>query len=172
MPLFRPNIIDFEASGFGFDSYPIEVGVVLSDGQKYCALIRPADDWQYWDPNAEAIHGLSPDVLSTYGKPISLVASELNSFLKNMTVYSDGWVVDKPWLSRLFCQSGIVPSFFLSSLEYILKEPQMNIWTQTQQQVMAELALTRHRASSDALVIQETYVRTQQLISTNTFAIR
>ncbi|PPD18724.1 MAG: hypothetical protein CTY18_05740 [Methylomonas sp.] len=163
MPLFRPNIIDFEASGFGFDSYPIEVGVVLNDGRKYCALIKPAEDWQYWDPNAESIHGLSLEVLWSYGKPINLVARELNVFLENKTVYSDGWVVDKPWLSRLFCQSGLTPSFFLSSLEYILKEPQMEIWTQTQHQIMSELALTRHRASSDALVIQETYVRTQQL---------
>lgn len=172
MSPIRPNIIDFEASGFGYDSYPIEVGVVLSDGQKYCALIKPADDWLYWDPKAEAIHRLSPDILWMYGKPINIVASELNTFLKNTTVYSDGWVVDKPWLSRLFCQSGIMPSFFLSSLEYILKEPQMEIWTQTQQEVVAELALTRHRASSDAQVIQETYARTWQLIQKNAIAAR
>lgn len=167
MQPLRPNIIDIEASGFGVDSYPIEVGIVLSTGQKYCALIKPADDWLYWDQKAELVHGLSLEVLWSHGKPIHTVTRELNTFLENKTVYSDGWVVDKPWLSRLFYSSGITPSFFLSSLEYILKEPQMDIWTETQRQVMADLAFTRHRASTDALVIQETYARTQQMLPEN-----
>lgn len=37
-----PNNIDVEASGFGGESYPIEVGVALDDDTKYCALIQPA----------------------------------------------------------------------------------------------------------------------------------
>lgn len=164
MPALRPNIIDFEASGFGVDSYPIEVGVALSNGQKYCALIKPANDWLYWDKNAELVHGLNPELLSSHGKDINTVANELNDLLKNQTVYSDGWVVDKHWLSRLFYRAGFAPSFYLSSLEYILKEPQMEIWTATQQKVIAELALIRHRASTDALIIQETYARTKQLL--------
>jgi hypothetical protein len=164
LSVLRPNIIDFEASGFGVDSYPIEVGVALNTGEKYCALIKPAHDWLYWDQKAEQVHGLSLEVLRSQGKPIGTVARELNTLLENKTVYSDGWVVDKPWLLRLFYQSGLMPSFFLSSLEYILKEPQMEIWTETKQQVIADLALTRHRASTDALIIQETYARTQQLL--------
>jgi hypothetical protein len=100
MQPFRPNIIDIEASGFGVDSYPIEVGIVLSTGQKYCALIKPAHDWLYWDKQAELVHGLSLDLLWSHGKSIDTV----------------------------------------------------------------DLALKRHRASADALVIQETYVRTQQML--------
>jgi hypothetical protein len=164
MQPIRPNIIDIEASGFGVDSYPIEVGIVLSTGQKYCTLIKPADDWHYWDQKAELVHGLSLELLWSQGKSIHIVAKELNAFLENKTVYSDGWVVDKPWLSRLFYSSGVTLRFFLTSLEYILKEPQMEIWTATQRQVIADLALTRHRASTDALVIQETYARTQQMM--------
>jgi hypothetical protein len=160
----RPNIIDFEASGFGADSYPIEVGVALSTGQKYCALIKPANNWLYWDKNAEQVHGLSLKDLLSHGKSINTVTRELNAFLGNITLYSDGWVVDKPWLSRLFYQSGLAPSFFMSPLENILKEPQMEIWTVTKRQVIADLALTRHRASTDALIIQETFARTQQLL--------
>jgi hypothetical protein len=57
MQPLRPNIIDIEASGFGVDSYPVEVGIVLSTGQKYCAIIKPADDWLYWDKKAELVHG-------------------------------------------------------------------------------------------------------------------
>jgi hypothetical protein len=159
----RPNIIDFEASGFGVDSYPIEVGVALSNGQTYCALIKPDDAWQHWDFQAEQVHGLSLEIVCTHGKSISTVARELNALLENKTVYSDGWVVDKPWMSELFYRSGLEPNFFISSLEYILKESQMEIWNETQQQVIADLSLTRHRASTDALIIQETYARTQQV---------
>lgn len=165
MQTIRPNVIDIEASGFGFDSYPIEVGVVLANGQKYCALIKPASDWSYWDVQAEQVHGLSRETLISSGKPISLVASELNDFLAGKTVYSDGWVVDKPWLSRLFYQCGVQPGFYLSALEMILKEAQMDIWSQTKRQVIQDLALMRHRASTDALIIQETYARTRQLIN-------
>lgn len=160
----RPHIIDFEASGFGVDSYPIEVGVVLGNGQKYCALIKPAGSWIYWDEQAELVHGLNRETLLSWGKPISLVAEELNDFLAGKTVYSDGWVVDKPWLLRLFYHCGVQPTFCLSALEMILKEAQMDIWSQTKRQVIQDLALMRHRASTDALIIQETYARTQQLI--------
>lgn len=98
----RPNVIDFEASGFGIDSYPIEVGVVLADGQKYCALIKPAFDWHFWSGEAEAVHGLSRELVIEHGKPVWMVVNELNAFLGNRVAYSDGWVVDKPWLSRLY----------------------------------------------------------------------
>jgi hypothetical protein len=160
----RPNIIDIEASGFGFESYPIEIGVVLSNGQKYCSLIKPEKNWSYWDQDAELVHGLSLELLYLHGKPVQTVAWDLNQFLRNQTVYSDGWVLDKPWLTRLFYQAGIAPVFFISSLEYILKEPQMAIWTVTQKQVINDLALQRHRASTDALIIQETYYRTHQAL--------
>jgi len=159
----RPIIIDFEASGFGVDSYPIEVGVALSCGQKYCALIKPATEWLYWDLKAEQVHGLSREVLRDHGKETGTVARELNTLLAHKTAYSDGWVVDKPWLSLLFYQSGLVPSFFLSPLENILKEPQMEIWAKTKKHVISDFDLPRHRASTEALIIQETYVRTEAL---------
>jgi len=162
MTSFRPSIIDFEASGFGDESYPIEVGVALSSGQKYCALIKPASNWLYWDPGAEQIHGLCVDYLHAHGKPITAVVRELNAFLADKTLYSDGWVVDKPWLSKLYYQCGMTPSFFMSPLENIMKERQMEIWMQTKLEVIADLALTRHRASTDALIIQETFARTRQ----------
>lgn len=165
MQNLRPNIIDFEASGFGEDSYPIEVGVVLANGEKYCALIKPASRWEFWDEQAEQVHGLSREVLYEHGKPIQVVAAELNAFLAGRVVYSDGWVVDKSWLSRLSYDSGIQPSFYLSPLETILKEEQMEIWSPIKQEVIDHLALRRHRASSDALIVQETFARTKQLTS-------
>lgn len=156
----RPYIIDIEASGFGPHSYPIEVGVVLDPGRKYCSLITPAPDWTHWDDTAEAVHHVSRDVLIAHGRPPVQVALQLNELLGDRTVYSDGWVVDRPWLIQLFSRAGINQRFSISPLEMILSEPQMAIWHEVKDGVIRDLALTRHRASFDALIIQETYFRT------------
>ena len=62
-----PTIIDVEASGFSSHSYPIEVGVIRSDGARFCRLIRPYPQWSHWDKKAEALHGLSRDHLQKWG---------------------------------------------------------------------------------------------------------
>ena len=159
----RPLIIDVEASGFGPRGYPIEVGVALDDGHKYCALILPAPDWTYWDPEAEKIHRIPRDVLETYGRPRQAVASTLNELLTGRTVYTDGWVVDKPWLTTLFHSARIPMLFQVSSLELILSEQQMATWHGEKAAVVAGMEdLARHRASHDAWIVQETYRRTRR----------
>ncbi len=50
--------------------------------------------------------------------------------------------------------------FHVSPLEMILSESQMNRWHQEKDAVAASLDLSRHRASHDARVIQETCTRT------------
>lgn len=158
----RPFIIDLEASGFGPHSYPIEVGLAMEPGTKFCSLIAPAPGWTHWDVEAEKVHRVPRDILETYGKPATQVALSLNELLRNTTVYSDGWVVDQPWLIELFTRAGVPQQFSLSSLEMILSEYQMEVWHDVKKEVTSELALTRHRASFDALIIQETYLRTRQ----------
>ena len=158
----RPFIIDLEASGFGPHSYPIEVGLALGPDTKYCSLIAPAPGWTYWDTEAEKVHGVRRDILEAHGKPAIQVALLLNELLGNTTVYSDGWVVDQPWLIELFRQAAVAQRFSMSPLEMILSERQMAIWHEVKRRVVTELALTRHRASFDALIIQETYLRTRQ----------
>ena len=157
----RPYIIDIEASGFGPHSYPIEVGVVLEPGRKFCSLITPEPEWTHWDASAEMVHRVSRDILETHGKPAVQVANSLNDLLGNATVYSDGWVVDQPWLIRLFSRTRVRQLFSISPLEMILSEDQMAVWHATKDKVVSDLALTRHRASFDALIIQETYYRTR-----------
>lgn len=158
----QPFIIDVEASGFGARSYPIEVGLAMEDGQKFCTLILPAPDWDHWDDEAEKVHRVPRDILETYGKPMVEVAEELNRLLEGKTVYTDGWVVDKPWLTTLFHEAGVPMSFTISALEMILSEAQMAAWHDTKDKVIDELDLKRHRASFDAVIIQETYKRTLQ----------
>jgi len=156
----NPLIIDIEASGFGGTSYPIEVGVALEEDRKYCALILPAPDWTHWDSEAEKIHRVARDILETYGKPMREVAEELNSLLAGRTLYTDGWVVDKPWLTTLFHAAQVRMEFYVSPLEAILSEAQMERWHTTKDRVIEEMNKTRHRASYDAWAIQETYKRT------------
>jgi hypothetical protein len=155
-----PIILDIEASGFGSDSYPIEVGVVLDDGRKYCSLVLPRHDWTHWDPRAEGVHGISRQTLLAHGRPVFEVAGRLNELLRGRTAYSDGWVVDLPWLDRLFTAAAMRREFTLSSLEMILTEPQMHAWADTRNTLLAEQPQPRHRASFDALVVQQTFQRT------------
>lgn len=156
----RPLIIDLEASGFGGMSYPIEVGTAAQDNSKYCSLILPAEEWTHWDESAEKIHRIPRDILETYGKPPRSVAEDLNNLYAGKTLYSDGWVVDKPWLLKLFHAAGVDMAFSVSPLEMILSESQMKKWHDTKDELLKEAKQQRHRASFDAWIIQETYERT------------
>lgn len=153
----HPYIVDIEASGFGFQSYPIEVGLAMEGTHRYCSLIKPSDRWQHWDASAESIHGISRDKLQRTGKSVIAVASELNSLLGNRTIYSDAWVVDKPWLDKLFSEARIAMRFHVSQLELLLNEEQVMHWDEIKQEMDESTAGRRHRASHDALMIQRTY---------------
>ena len=161
----RPYIIDVEASGFGSKSYPIEVGLALEPGQRYCTLIRPADHWRHWDEQAESVHRISREQLSINGRPVIEVALELNHRLKNKIVFSDAWGVDNAWVIELYAAAGMDKAFGLSPLEMILSEKQIDVWVQTRDAVVKDLGLQRHRASNDSWIIQETYVRTLAMVS-------
>lgn len=159
--MVTPNIIDIEASGFGSHSYPIEVGLILSSGDKYCCLIKPVSVWQHWSEEAESLHHISRQVLYEYGRDVQQVCAELNQLLAGQTIYSDGWVVDYPWLIRLFQAAATPMLFSVSPLEVILKEYQMDCWQLVKDRVCTEMNCKRHRASSDAELVQRVYVQTQ-----------
>jgi hypothetical protein len=142
-------------------SYPIEVGIAAEDNSKYCALILPAAEWTHWDTEAEKVHRIPRDLLQIHGKPIRTIAEDLNRLYAGKTLYTDGWVVDKPWMIQLFHAAGLEMKFSVSPLEMILSEAQMERWHHTKDQLLAETSQQRHRASFDAWVIQETYQRTQ-----------
>ena len=161
----RPYIIDVEASGFGSTSYPIEVGLALEPGQRYCTLIKPADHWDHWDAQAESVHGISRENLLRKGRPVIEVTEELNQLLENKVVFSDAWGVDNPWIIQLYAAAGIDRTFDVSALEMLLSEPQMRLWAKTRDSVIADLGLERHRASNDSWIIQETYIRTLAMTS-------
>ena len=154
-----PTILDLEASGFGRDSYPIEVGFVLPDGSSFCTLIRPAPGWTHWDPAAEQIHHIRREALVKHGRDVGEVARLLNDQLRGLTVFSDGWAHDYPWLSALYESAGMQPSYKLDSLRRLLNEQQAQDWHATLQAVSNELQAPRHRASADARRLQLTLQR-------------
>ena len=154
-----PAIIDLEASGFGRGSYPIEVGFVLPEGATYCTLILPPPHWRHWDDKAQAVHHITRDVLLSHGRPATEVAQSLNSRLRGRTLYSDGWANDYTWLSLLFDEAELTPAFKLDNLRSLLDEHQADAWHACKETVLAELQMPRHRASTDARVLQLTFAR-------------
>lgn len=156
-----PYIVDVEASGFGPEGFPIEIGCVTSSGERLCALIQPLPHWTHWSDEAESVHGISRDTLEKYGRAARDVCELLNTNLRGRTLYSDGWVVDKPWIERLFHETRQPMNFFVSPIELILTEEQMERWSTTRDTVIRDSGIQRHRASNDAWVIQETFMRSR-----------
>ncbi|MET0379061.1 MAG: hypothetical protein ABW049_08735, partial [Spongiibacteraceae bacterium] len=87
-------------------------------------------------------------------------AEALNQRLSGETLYSDGWGNDYTWLSLLFDAAGLVPRFRLQPLRLLLSEEQERQWHDVHAALGRELVLERHRASSDARLIQQTWLRT------------
>ena len=154
-----PAVLDIEASGFGVGSYPIEVGFVLPDGQGYCTLIQPEPTWLHWDQQAQQVHGISQQMLATHGRSVQEVARQLNDRLHGRTLYTDAWLHDYTWLATLYEAADLAPSFRLDDLRSVLTETEAAQWHVVKKQVATELKLQRHRASSDAKVLQSTLIR-------------
>jgi len=161
------TIMDIEASGFGRGSYPIEIGIAMSDGSSQCLLVRPHNDWNHWEQEAEALHGISRNTLLESGLVVDEVALLLNQWLKNSTVYTDAWANDSCWLGLLYETAGVVQQFKIESLRTVISEDQVELWHPVKDQITKDFSFQRHRASNDARILQMTYSRTlEQLQST------
>ena len=158
-----PIILDVEASGFDPHSYPIEVGFVTAEGKRYSRLIRPYPEWTHWCEEAESIHGISRADLEEFGRDGKEVAQELNQWLSSETVYTDGWVLDKPWLIKLFDRAREPMAFWVSPLERVMNEAIMDHWNQAKIELQESFDEPRHRASTDALFLQQVFIRARQL---------
>lgn len=149
-----PTILDLEASGFGRGSYPIEIGFVEGSGLPFCALIQPAPDWSHWDTQAEALHGISRDLLERHGRPREWVAHEINRRLAGQIVYTDAWAHDYSWLSKLFDSVDLQPQFRLDDVRRLLSEDESRRFGDALTSVREHAQLRRHRASADAKMLQ------------------
>ncbi len=158
-----PIVLDVEASGFDPHSYPIEVGFVTAEGKRFSRLIKPYVDWSHWCEDAESTHGISRNDLEQHGRDGREVAQELNQWLSGQTVYTDGWVLDKPWMIKLFDRAQVSMDFWVSPIEMVLSEAIMGSWDEAKALLQASFHEPRHRASTDALFIQQVYMKAKQL---------
>ena len=127
------------------------------DGERFCRLIKPFQDWQHWQAQAQHVHCISREQIENHGVNGVQICLELNAFLGNETAYCDGWAVDSSWLNTLFARANVARTFQLSAIEMILTEHQMANWHHIKNSVIDTLSLKRHRASNDALIIQQTF---------------
>ncbi len=166
--IFIPAIIDVEASGFGLGSYPIEVGVALADGKTHCFLIKPEPRWTHWDPKAEQAHGISREILANHGKSPYQVADSLNELLAGQTLYSDAWGYDNTWIALLFDAAELPQTFKVAQLQGLFQEAHYDLWNPAYTRLQQELGISRHRASSDAYLIQQTFIQTSLAVKGRT----
>ncbi|NWG45258.1 MAG: hypothetical protein HXY25_01755 [Alphaproteobacteria bacterium] len=113
-----PAFLDFEASGLGSHSWPIEVGWGVLGGEVSSVLIRPHPLWpsEGWDAGAEAVHGLTLDRLLAEGLDTAAVCDRLDADLRGRTVYSDAPEFDSNWLGVLYRAALREPPFQLAGL--------------------------------------------------------
>jgi DNA polymerase III, epsilon subunit and related 3''-5'' exonucleases len=120
-----PALIDFEASclpEYG-QSFPIEVAIARIDGRSAAWLIRPAEAWKYWDwsDEAEALHGISRELLEREGLPLHQVLAEMRQFVHDCDVYADA-DLDEYWLEVLCQAAGEKLPFPVRYLGELLKK--------------------------------------------------
>ncbi len=159
-----PTVLDVEASGFGRDSYPIEIGFVLPNGHAFCTLIRPEAHWTHWDAQAEATHHIPRALILQRGVAVPDVARAINAQLAGQTVYSDGWINDYSWIGALFDAADMSPAFKLENLRALLDDEQADQWHAIKAQVSSERGTQRHRASADARLLQLTLLRLRKTV--------
>ena len=157
-------VVDFEASGFGQDSYPIEVGLILKNGMTYQSLIRPHEHWTQWQDKASDLHGITREELMRHGKPPQIVCQELNLFCRDQVLYTDCWSHDHHWLNTLYSSVGMSCDFRLNPIEHRLTEQQMEKWAKSKQAMARDNNIEQHRALNDAIIISNTManIRAQQ----------
>lgn len=152
-----PGIIDLKASGFGRQSYSIEVGYILGNGNMFCSLIKPAESWDRGDESAEEVHDISQKTLLEAGKPVTEIAQIINEQLSGETIYSDPWGNDSSWLGLLFDEANMPMRFRMDSIRSFLTEEQATKWHDTKERVIKSTPLKRHRASANAAILQKTF---------------
>ena len=183
--------LDFEASGLGPESYPIQVGWCDENGVGEELLIRPEPSWTDWDYNAQAIHGLTQGDLEIKGRPAAEVARRVVEVLGGQRIHSDAPGFDAAWLDVLL-SAGDYPSDAVRLVDvgqaYAesccplmigMPSPGMNDyelqkWRRSQQaiRIMADAGSEeeargprRHRALEDAKSLQRTWASVRRRVS-------
>lgn len=152
------GIIDIEASGLHFDSYPIEIAVLLR-GECKSWLIRPEPSWQYWCETAESMHGISREELEQRGLPAIEVATQLNAFLSEFDVvlYSDAHRWDGDWIDTLYYAVKVEKPFHVDSIYDLIGNEKVDQFDSYFASLAESGRYRHHRAADDVKMIYESY---------------
>ena len=144
--------IDFEASGLGPFSWPIEVGWSFDDGVTESVLICPPPTWSMdaWDPRAERLHGITPRMLADLGLDTAEACERLDAELAGRAVFSDAPDWDSFWMLRLYQAAGRRCDIRLHDFSRLMP-PLSDADKARLLQQADRLAPRRHRAAEDAL---------------------
>jgi len=118
-------IIDFEASGLGKESYPIEVAWGDARNSVTSFLLNPQkmDNWTDWDPRSLEFHHIPREKLIKKGEDPKRIAEIMVKELAGKTLYSDEPRYDKMWKDRLLRDSGYDPELIrIKNLKYFLNK--------------------------------------------------
>ena len=154
------DIIDIEASGLHFDSYPIEIAILVG-GTYHSWLIKPEENWTYWCEKAEAVHGISKSLLFKDGQSVSVVADEINEALTNASgvIYSDADRWDEDWLSTLFYACGRKSPAKISSIFDLLSDEQKTKFHIVKNDLSLSGKYRAHRALDDVRIIEKAFAQ-------------
>jgi len=159
-----PCFIDFEASGLGLDSYPLEVAWSYPDGTIESHLIQPECTWRSWSKEAEKLHGLSWIECMFQGTPPRKLMKILSNIFDERTpVYCDGGALDKMWLEEIYLSGFDNPNFYLFDTRELLMgliDNQEDIYEQLKKESRDYIG-KRHRAGPDVAFQVEFYKRCQ-----------
>lgn len=148
--------IDFEASGLGPSSYPIEVGVAVWTAidapiTVWSTLIRPCPEWELhgeWNARSAAIHKIERQALAS-GMPASTCAAEVARLSQSCGgLFADGGQHDAFWLSRLLSAGEVAQTFALKWWQIFVRELPYEVADSIL--TYHERVPTPHRAGEDA----------------------
>ena len=155
-PLFT---IDFEASGLGEFTYPIEIGISSwsSPGAKittWSTLIRPPAVWRehrIWSREGQAIHGITRDQLEV-GLPPLEALTKANELIGSHLAFCDGGEHDLRWLLHLAQAATVHPSFLLGDWRSLLAALPSARRSQVMQWMEVEPVVNRAGPDADRLI--------------------
>jgi hypothetical protein len=154
------SIIDIEASGLHFDSYPIEIAVLKYDRCRSW-LIKPEATWTYWCDTAESMHGLSRDTLLAEGLSTNDVANQLTAYLDDFDgeLYSDADRWDTDWVDTLYFAVNQPRPFHIASIYDLLSPDEARQFDELKTELAVSGRFRHHRARDDVLMIAEAFKR-------------
>ena len=144
--LGETGIVDIEASGLHIEVHEW--------------LIRPEPSWTYWDPIAEAMHGITRQHLFDEGQDARQVAEAINQLVGDGRglLYSDAGFWDADWMQTLYTSLDITPRFHVISLFDLMSQRQAREFEKAFREIDASERYRRHRAGQDVRMLYEAYL--------------